>query len=379
MERDVGRDVKVGIFVFFAIFLLGMAVWVLGQGTEAFEDRYKVNASYDDVVGLRDGAVVRLAGIDIGEVSQVRMSDDAGVKPVFVELTIKAQFQNRIREDSVARIETEGLLGDKYVAISVGSQDKPELKDGAWITVKEPKQLIEYETQANEVLTELQQIAAKVNTAIGTDDETDAVSLAAAVSGVERIIDEAENGNGLIHALVYDDKLPRKLDRIATNLETGTDDLAHITTEVRTNDSIANELLLGEGGEELATQIKDVAGGLEELIKDIESEDSVVHALLYDADKAQLVDDLTVTAANLRAVSDGLEEGDGTAGLLLQDPELYEDLRALVGGAERNKLLRFYIRRSMLQSEAEQAMPFSEIEDESPESTDTPESSETSD
>lgn len=369
MERDVGRDVKVGIFVFFAIFLLGMAVWVLGQGTEAFEDRYKINASFDDVVGLRDGAVVRLAGIDIGEVSQVRMSDDIGVKPVFVELTIKAQYKNRIREDSVARIDTEGLLGDKYVAVSVGSDAKPELTDGAWITVKEPKQLIEYEKQANELFVELQEIAAKINTAIGTDDETDAVSLAAAVSGVERIIDEAENGNGLIHALVYDDKLPRKLDRIATNLEAGTDDLAYMTNEVRTGDSIATELLLGDGGEELATQIKDLAGGIEELISDIESEDSVVHALLYDADKAQLVDDLTVTAANLRSVSEGLEQGEGTAGLLLQDPELYEDLRALVGGAERNKLLSFYIRKSVQKAEQDQALPFSEVED--AESTET--------
>ncbi|MED5371264.1 MAG: MlaD family protein [Myxococcota bacterium] len=360
MERDLSQDLKVGIFVFFSVFVLGLIMFVLGEGSELLEEQYKLNASFDDVGGLRDGAAVRLAGIDVGEVSVVRMSEDDGVKPIFVELTLKAEFQSRIREDSVARIDTEGVLGDKYVAISVGSNDTPELDDGAWLKVQESKALVEYQKQANEILAQLEEISQKVNLSLGEDDEARAASVANIISDVEQITSEAENGDGLIHALVYDKKLTRKLNHIATNLEGGSEDVAVMTKELREGDSIAHELLMGDGGEELATQLNETAKAMETLIADLENEDSVVHALLYDADKAQMVEDLQVTAANLRAVSEGIEDGDGTVGALLQDPELYYDLQALVGGAQRNKLLKYYVRKTVEEVEEEQASAFEE-------------------
>ena len=360
MERDLNKDLKVGIFVFLSIFLLGLIMFVLGEGSELLEERYKLNVAFDDVGGLRDGAAVRLAGIDVGEVSLVRMSDDEGIKPVFVELTLKSQYQSRIREDSVARIDTEGVLGDKYVAISVGSNKVAELKDGDWLAVQESKGLVEYQKQANEILAQLEEISQKVNQVLGEDDEARAASVANIITNVEQITAAAEEGDGLIHALVYDKVLTNKLNRIATNLETGSEDVAVMTREVREGDSIAHELLMGDGGKELSEQLAETALALETLVGDIKNEDSVVHALLYDADKAQLVADLTVTAGNLRAVSDGIEAGDGTVGALIQDPELYYDLQALVGGAQRNKLLRYYVRKTVEDGEKELAAPYSE-------------------
>jgi phospholipid/cholesterol/gamma-HCH transport system substrate-binding protein len=360
MERDLNKDLKVGIFVFLSIFLLGLIMFVLGEGSELLEDRYKLNASFDDVGGLRDGAAVRLAGIDVGEVSLVRMSDDEGIKPVFVELTLKAQYQTRIREDSIARIDTEGVLGDKYVAISVGSNKVDSLSDGDWVQVQESKALVEYQKQANEILAQLEEISQKVNLTLGENDEARAASVANIITNVEQMTAEAEEGDGLIHALVYDKKLTNKLNRIATNLESGSEDVAVLTREVREGDSVAHELLMGDGGEELATQLSETALALETLVGDIKNEDSVVHALLYDADKAQLVSDLSVTADNLRAVSEGIEAGDGTVGALMKDPELYYDLQALVGGAQRNKLLRYYVRKTVEDAEDELAAPYTE-------------------
>ena len=77
----------------------------------------------------------------------------------------------------------------------------------------------------------------------------------------------------------------------------------------------------------------------------------MVHAMIYDADKAQVVDDLAATVASLRKTSEALENGQGSLGLLAHDPALYEDLRALVGGAQRNKLLRNYIRQTIEKGE----------------------------
>ena len=73
--------------------------------------------------------------------------------------------------------------------------------------------------------------------------------------------------------------------------------------------------------------------------------------MLYDQEKAKILDDLSAMVESLRNTSEALEQGNGTLGLLANDPTLYEDLRALLGGAQRNKLLRSYIRRTVEQGE----------------------------
>lgn len=357
MERNTRQDIKVGLFVLVAMALIGLATWVLGEGGELLDDRYVLNCAFDDVAGLREGAVVRLAGIDVGEVRNIRFSEDLGVKKVPVELSIKASYQDRIREDSIARIETLGLVGDRYVAISVGSLDEPPLEDGAQIDVAESVPLVEYQKQANRVLEDLEQIASKVNLALGDDDEANEASVANVIKSVESILKEAETGNGMIHALVYDDALTRKLTSTVSNLEASSADIHDITNEVQNGDGFANELIYGDEGEKLAAQMGALAGALERLVVDIENEDSLVNALIYDSERAGMVEDLHATATALRAISEGIEAGDGTLGLLAQDPALYEDLRALVNGAERNKLLRYYVRKTVEDGEAEQA-PF---------------------
>ena len=357
MERNTGQDIKVGLFVFVAMALIGMSVWMLGDGAELLEDRYVLNCAFDDVAGLREGAVVRLAGIDIGEVRNIRFSEDLGVKKVPVELSIKDTYSDRIRDDSIARIDTLGLVGDKYVAISVGSLDMDPLEDGDQIDVAESVPLVEYQKQANRVLEDLEGIAEKVNLALGDNSEANEASVANVINSVESILKEAETGNGLIHALVYDEALTRKLTNTVANLESSSADIYDITNEVQTGDGFANELIYGDEGEKLANQMGNLATALETLVIDIENEDSLVHALIYDTERASMVEDLHATATALRGVSEGIENGDGTLGLLAQDPALYEDLRALVNGAERNKLLRYYVRKTVEDGEAEQA-PF---------------------
>jgi phospholipid/cholesterol/gamma-HCH transport system substrate-binding protein len=94
------------------------------------------------------------------------------------------------------------------------------------------------------------------------------------------------------------------------------------------------------------------------LATDIRDKDSVVHSLVYDPEKAKMVDDLAATAAALKQTSEAINSGEGSIGLLAKDPALYEDLRALVGGAQRNKLLRAYIRQTVKKGEETNASPW---------------------
>ncbi|HNC97289.1 MAG TPA: hypothetical protein PKW90_14260 [Myxococcota bacterium] len=133
-----------------------------------------------------------------------------------------------------------------------------------------------------------------------------------------------------------------------------TGDAAAITTEVRQGDGIANALIYGDDGDELLVQLTTLADTLEGVVTDLKTQDSLAHSLLYDPEKAQMVDDLQQTVASLRAIAGAIDQGEGTAGLLVRDPQVYEDLRTLLGGAKRNALLRAYVRATVERANREQ-------------------------
>jgi len=117
----------------------------------------------------------------------------------------------------------------------------------------------------------------------------------------------------------------------------------------------------------LSEQLAAHSKGLGKVIGDLENEDSLLHALLYEPERASIVADLQETMEGLKLVVKGVNQGEGTVGLLAQDPTLYEDLRSLVGGAQRNKLLRNYIRRTIEKAEKEDATSWSEDSEGAPE------------
>lgn len=352
------REVKVGLFVTILLFLLALTVFILGGSTSMLESRYRLNGAWADVGGLKEGAVVRLAGIDIGEVSKVQISQDLGVRQIMVEMRIMETYKERIRGDSEARIDTVGVLGDKYVALTMGSPDQPVLDDGAWINTQAPLDILEYTKKVQEILGSTSSISRKMDLMLGSDQEAAQASLSQSFAHVEEIIRQAKTGPGLAYSLVYDEKTVKRVDNILANFESASGDLAAMTHEIRYGDGMAHEIIYGEGGEELTGQLRALASAMGQLTQDIKNEDSVLHALIYDPEKAKMVDDLALTAQALASTAQSIERGEGTIGMLAQDPALYEDLRSLVGGAQRNKLLRAYIRQTVRQGESRNATPW---------------------
>ena len=103
---------------------------MLGRSAGLFERQYHLVASFGQTGGLIQGATVRLAGVPVGRVGEIRLPEAGGTK-VRVELLIARRVQDRIRADSVARIETLGLLGDKIIDVSLGSPEAAVLQAGA--------------------------------------------------------------------------------------------------------------------------------------------------------------------------------------------------------------------------------------------------------
>src|SRR5262245_65613490 len=113
-KREVAVKFRVGIFVLVALLTFLGAVYALGARARLFESRYTIHAEFTEVGGLLEGATVRLAGVQIGRVTAVTLLGQPGGK-VRVDLTIAKRFSDRIRKNSVARIETHSLRGDQSV------------------------------------------------------------------------------------------------------------------------------------------------------------------------------------------------------------------------------------------------------------------------
>ena len=364
MEHQSERNLRVGIFLAISLVLGAVAVIMLGGTSGLFEDRYKLRCDFDDVAGLREGAVVRLAGIDVGEVTAIRFSEDPDNKKIFVQLSLLTAYSDRLREDSVGRIETEGMLGDKYISVSVGSVDEPVLEHDAWLMTESSISLIEYQERAVDVLNDVGQIASKVKDILGTESEAEGASVARLIQSLENVLVTAEQGDGMLHALIYDYSLSNQLQEVARNARIVSQDMVAATGAIRNGSGFANALLFEEEGTEIFSQVAALASVLEGVVEDLQTEGSLLYALLYDPEREEIVDDFEAAAADIRALLEGFEQGEGTIGMLAQDESLYEELRSLVGGAQRSKLLRGYIRRTIEDGQERDAASWSEPEEE---------------
>src|SRR3990172_1245163 len=150
-RRQVALQTRVGAFLLTALIVLLTLVYFLGRSGQYFEAKYFVNAEFEGVGGLVDGATVRLAGVPVGRVSKISLPAENGGR-IRVVLGLTKKVQNRIRKDSVARIETLGLLGDKIVEISLGSPEAPPLKEGETIRTQEPIEVNRLAGQGAELL-----------------------------------------------------------------------------------------------------------------------------------------------------------------------------------------------------------------------------------
>ncbi len=111
-------ELVVGIFVIVGIVALIYLSVSLG-GIKLFgSENYNVFASFDSVTGLKVGAKVEIAGVEVGKVSGIELDEDQAV----VEMDILNDV--KIADDSVASIRTQGIIGDKYVKLSLGGSEE---------------------------------------------------------------------------------------------------------------------------------------------------------------------------------------------------------------------------------------------------------------
>ncbi len=133
----MSRAFRLGLFIVTTLLILAAGVFLIGEKRFLFRHTYRLEAEFQNVAGLDNGADVRVGGIHLGTVKYISLPSGPSGKLIVV-MDLADSTKNIIRQDSVATIKTEGLLGDKYVEVSFGSEKAGAIESGDTIKGETP-------------------------------------------------------------------------------------------------------------------------------------------------------------------------------------------------------------------------------------------------
>ena len=319
-------QLKVGLTVLFASVTLGILILLMSGTGGIFTPKITLKCYFDNASGLRAGAPVRLSGVDIGNVNNIRVVSNPDKRQTPVEITFKVntKYSFGLRKDSIASLETAGVLGETYVDIDSSQAAGPAAQNNDVLPIRDHPDIqdVVRSTQGtlqnmDALLKRVDRIVAFVESGQGSVgklvyDPTLYNRLASTVTQFQGLVTEVTQGNGTIGKLISDDELYRKANATVDKLNSIIDDL-------NAGKGTAGKLLKDPT---LYNNANETVANVKKLTDDVNAGKGAIGKLAKDQ---QFADKLANTMNKLSALTDRLEAGEGTAGKLLRDPSLYNN------------------------------------------------------
>ena len=233
------RLAGVGVFVLGGLVLFTVGLFMIGDRQMAFAKKFTVYTEFKKITGLQPGAVVRVSGAKAGSIKQILPPSTPNEK-FRVKLEITEDLHQLVRTDSLATIETEGLVGGSYLGIGTGTDAAPPVAPSATIAGKEPFEIADLMQQMGDTIKnvndmvdamkdDVQRAVGAIADTVGsantliTDVSADvkkmAASGAAISSDAAEIAEGIRSGKGTIGKFVNDDELYNHANAIAKQAE----------------------------------------------------------------------------------------------------------------------------------------------------------------
>jgi phospholipid/cholesterol/gamma-HCH transport system substrate-binding protein len=193
----MSRAARLGAFIVATLAILVVGVFIIGGKQYLFSSTYQLRAQFDNVAGLGAGGDVRVGGVHSGTVRNILLPHKPGEK-VTVIMDLGTSTHEIIKQDSVATIETEGLLGNQFLAISFGSAGSADVRDGDVITSQPPLEMADLFQKTSGILDTSQQAIQNATRATANLDSISA---------------KIDRGQGTAGALVNDKQLYSNLEQ----------------------------------------------------------------------------------------------------------------------------------------------------------------------
>ncbi len=354
-KKERRTIVRAGVFVALALGLFAVVVVLIGKANRLFERQVNFHMYFENVEGLKTDSPVWVGGLEVGRVSAIDFLSDIEDRRIDVKVQLARRFSNRVRADSVARITSRGVLGDKAIDISMGSSQAAPIPPGGEIPSGSSGELSALLKNGGEVLENAVAITKDLRRTVAAySDPALKDDVAATLSSFRDIFGRVEKGPGTLHALIYDKQtaeeartLISRFSSVAARIDHAVNEVDALLEAARTGPGAVHALLYdGEGGKAVG-EIGQAAAELSTLLHDARtSPDGAIHQLVY-GDGKNLMSNLAGVAADLKAITGTIRSGEGTLGALVNDPSVYDDLRTILGNLKRNRILRELVRMTV--------------------------------
>jgi phospholipid/cholesterol/gamma-HCH transport system substrate-binding protein len=335
-QRNIGfSQLKVGIFVLASLLVLAFLVLNATGDFNPFEKRLRLKARFATADGLRDGAIVQLAGVQIGKVEEVKFlaPDSPEEEKVEAIMSVSAVLDNkpitdRIRTDSTAQLIATSVLGnDKTINISPGTIKGSPVNENDVLPSSTAISINQLTATGNDLLSQINKLAIptseilnKANQGEGTlgriiNDQSLYKNLDNTVGEakltmvkIQTLIDRVKSGDGSAGKLLNDPELYNNLNSTISKLGGISDDIKGVSQDLRDGRGTAGKFLTDEA---LYNDARAMIGDARETVKDLRASLSRINEI----------------ADSVKATTADLNEGKGTAGKFLKDEQLYNDAR----------------------------------------------------
>jgi len=186
--------IRLGLFIAVGLLLFALAVFFIGQQKNLFNPVFVLNTTFYNVSGLQVGNNVRYLGINVGTITEIKIDSDTSV---MVQMQIRKEIQQHIKADSKAQIGSEGLIGDRLLIITPGSESNSAVANKQVLGSSEP-------VETDEIVASLAITAG--NAEIISEE-------------LSEIIININQGEGTLGRLINDESIAENLNQTIKNLK----------------------------------------------------------------------------------------------------------------------------------------------------------------
>ncbi|HKI26305.1 MAG TPA: MlaD family protein [Candidatus Sulfotelmatobacter sp.] len=324
-------QLRVGITVILASLTLALLLFLMSNTAGLFTPRITVHSYFDNAEGLRVGAPVRLSGVDIGNVTRIRIvsAKDKQLTPVEVVMKVSTKYEGALRRDSVTSLETAGVLGETYLDIESSQAVGPPAQDGDILPT---------------------QVHPDFNQVVRASQST-LQNMDALLKRADRILAFAESGKGSLGKLIYDPTLYNRFsatvadfEKIVQQVGSGQGSLGALISRTDAYDkflstldkmnAVIDDIQQGKGtagkflkDPSLYDNANDTIANLKQVTADINAGKGTIGKLAKDEELAKKLD---TTISKLSELTTELEAGQGSAGKLFKDESLYNNANQML-------------------------------------------------
>jgi len=216
MASRLNLELKVGIFAFIALIILALAVFSISE-IYIFSPGYNVKVTFGFASGLNVGALVRVAGIEVGEVKDIELSYDKTRGKAQITLQVWLKQGVEVPKDSLAYVNMLGLIGENYLEIIPGQDYSNPLKPGEALAGRDPLSTETLMEVAHKVAGDLDEVLVSINNILDPETENalreTATNLRDASENINIITERLERGEGKLGAWLKAKKRSKRKTR----------------------------------------------------------------------------------------------------------------------------------------------------------------------